>query len=303
MENQRLLREFYQGNLRALSRVISLVENDPAGSLDLLSSLAPGSAALVTGVTGPPGSGKSTLISAMVSRLAEEGQRVAVLAVDPSSPFHGGALLGDRIRLQPHFTQAGVYIRSLSSRGALGGLSAACVEIVDVLKAFGFDHILIETVGVGQSEVEIAALADTTVVVLVPEAGDEIQALKSGLMEVADLFVVNKSDREGARDLTIILQRMLHDRPPGDWKIPVLQAVATKNEQIGEIIAQIRLHSKAVTGTDKAVLMADRAWQLIARKRMQDLSREQLLRQLTPLVASPSFNLYKFVKEYGGPGA
>src|SRR3546814_242307 len=254
---------------------------------------------MVTGITCPPCIGKSPLISAMVSQLVKEGMRVAVLAVDPSSPFHGGSLLGDRIRLQPHFSHPNVFIRSVSTRGALGGLAAACIEMVDVLQAFGFDHILVETVGVGQSEVEIAALADTTLLVLVPEAGDEIQALKSGLMEVADVFVVNKSDREGARELAIVLQRMLHDRPAEDWRIPVLQAIATKNEHIGEIIAQIRLHHQTVSGAKKAALMAGKAWQLIARKRMRDVNREQLAMQLSSLTDDPSFSLYRFVKEYG----
>ncbi|QEC51999.1 LAO/AO transport system kinase [Anseongella ginsenosidimutans] len=301
MDNQRLLQEFYQGSFRALSRMISQVENDPAGSLDLLSSLSLSADTVVAGITGPPGSGKSTLINAIVTQLAEEGKRVAVLAVDPSSPFHGGALLGDRIRMQPNFSHPGVYIRSLASRGSLGGLSGTCIEIVDVLKAFGFDYILVETVGVGQSEVEVAALADTTLVVLVPESGDEIQVLKSGLMEIADIFVVNKSDREGARELAIVLQRMLHDRPPGTWQVPVLQSVATRSEQIGEIIAQINLHRKAVSSTVKPVLLASKAWQLITRNRMRDITREQLLEQLTTAAATPTFNLYKFVKHYPPP--
>lgn len=302
MENRALLQEFYKGSLRALSRLISQVENDPAGSLDLLSSLAPSSQkTTVAGVTGPPGSGKSTLVSAMVACLLAEGKRVAVLAVDPSSPFHGGALLGDRIRMQPHFTHPDVYIRSLASRGALGGLTSTCIEVVDVLKAFGFDYIFIETVGVGQSEVAVASVADTTMVVLVPESGDEIQVLKSGLMEVADIFVVNKSDREGARNLVIVLQRMLHDREPGRWQVPVLQSIATKSEQVGEIIAQIRQHRNVVSGAEKTILMASRAWELIARDRMRHINKEQLVRQLRTAAARPDFNLYKFVKNYKHP--
>lgn len=301
MENQLLLQEFYKGSLRALSRLISRVENDPAGALELLSGLKPSGNAIVAGITGPPGAGKSTLVSAMVAALLEEGNRVAVLAVDPSSPFHGGALLGDRIRMQPHFTHPNVYIRSLASRGALGGLTSTCIEVTDLLKAFGFDYIFIETVGVGQSEVSIAAVADTTVVVLVPESGDEIQLLKSGLMEVADIFVVNKSDRDGARNLVIALQRMLHDREPDPWEVPVLQAVATKAEQVGEIIAQIRRHNKAVSRAKKTVLPVSRAWELIARNRMRSIDKEQLARQLDAAAGQPDFNLYNFVKNYDLP--
>lgn len=300
MDKQHLLQEFYRGSVRALSRLISLVENDPSGSLDLLSNLNPSKKAAVVGITGPPGSGKSTLINAMVNTLLGEGKRVAVVAVDPSSPFHGGALLGDRIRMQSHFTHPDVYIRSLASRGSLGGLTGTSIEVVDVLKAFGFDYILIETVGVGQSEVEIASLADTTLVVLVPEAGDEIQALKSGLMEIADLFIVNKSDREGARELAIVLQRMLHDRPPSAWQIPVIQTIATGNEQIGEIFAQIRLHQEAVSGLKRPFLLASRAWQLIASDRMRQVNKDELLKQVEAAAAHDDFNLYKFVKKYSG---
>lgn len=298
MDDHHVLQDFYKGSIRALSKMISRVENDPAGSLDLLSQLSPAEHVVVAGITGPPGSGKSTLINAMVAHLAEEGKRVAVLAVDPSSPFHGGALLGDRIRMQTHFTHPGVFIRSLASRGSLGGLTATSIQVVDLLKAFGFDYILIETVGVGQSEVEIASLADTTLVVLVPEAGDEIQTLKSGLMEVADLFIVNKSDREGARELAIVLQRMIHDRPPADWQIPVIQTTATRNEQIGEIFAQIKRHQATVRGIKKPFLLAERAWQLIASRRMRHVKKDDLLRQLEALARDPGFNLYQFVKDY-----
>lgn len=298
MDTQPLLQEFYRGKVQALSRVISLIENEAAGSHDLLSRLNPAPGAVVAGITGPPGSGKSTLLSAMITELLKSECRIAVLAIDPSSPFHGGALLGDRIRMQSHFSHPGVYIRSLASRGALGGLSGTCVEVTDVLKAFGFDYIFIETVGVGQSEVEVASVADTTLVVLVPEAGDEIQSLKSGLMEVADIFVVNKSDREGARELAIVLQRMLHDRPADGWQVPVLQAVATKNEQIGEIIAQINLHSKAAGAAKKTLLLAEKAYRLISKKRMRDVSREKLLQELAALARDPGFNLYKYVENY-----
>ncbi|HLU24845.1 MAG TPA: methylmalonyl Co-A mutase-associated GTPase MeaB [Longimicrobiales bacterium] len=208
-----LLARFEAGERAALARLISMVENEREAAAALLDALHPrlGRAHRI-GITGPPGAGKSTMTAALVAGYRRAGEQVAVIAVDPTSPFTGGALLGDRIRMNELATDPGVFIRSMASRGALGGLALATKEVADVLDAFGFDRILIETVGVGQSELDIAAAADTTIVVLVPESGDAIQAMKAGLMEIADLYVVNKADRPGAQRLAKEIEVMLNLR-------------------------------------------------------------------------------------------
>jgi LAO/AO transport system kinase len=193
-----LLIELQNGNKRALARAISLIENDSEGYEQLLESLNFNKNIPIIGITGPPGAGKSTLINAFTKYLIDQNKKVAVIAVDPSSPFNKGSLMGDRIRMIEHFLNPNIFIRSMASRGSLGGLAPKIFEVADLLKAAQFDYIIIETVGVGQSEIEIASLADTTVLVLVPEGGDEIQIIKSGIMEIADVFVLNKSDRSGA---------------------------------------------------------------------------------------------------------
>src|SRR5690606_12938338 len=208
-----LLARFEAGERAALARLISMVENEREAAAALLDALHPrlGRAHRI-GITGPPGAGKSTMTAALVAGYRRAGEQVAVVAVDPTSPFTGGALLGDRIRMNELATDPGVFIRSMATRGALGGLALATKEVADVLDAFGYDRVLIETVGVGQSELDIAAAADTTIVVLVPEAGDAIQAMKAGLMEVADLYVVNKADRPGADRLAREIEVMLNLR-------------------------------------------------------------------------------------------
>lgn len=208
-----LLDRFRAGQRAALARAISIVENQREGFQDLLHALHAGvHGARLIGITGPPGAGKSTITSNLVRLFRAQGRTVGVVAVDPTSPYTGGALLGDRIRMNDVATDAGVFIRSMATRGALGGLAAATREVIDVIAAFGFDIVLVETVGVGQSELDIAAAADSTVVVLVPEAGDAIQTMKAGLMEAADLFVINKADRPGAQRLAKEVETMLHLR-------------------------------------------------------------------------------------------
>jgi LAO/AO transport system kinase len=216
-----LLTDFRQGSLRALSRLISLAENADPRAAGLLAQLYPGAGqARLLGLTGPPGAGKSTLTNALVRFHREAGEKVAVIAVDPVSPFTGGALLGDRIRLVDHFNDPGVYIRSLSTRGKLGGLSLATREVCHAVDAFGFRQILLETVGVGQSEVDVRKIADLTLVVLVPEWGDGVQALKAGVLEIGDIFVVHKADREGADRVVQELRNAL--ALSGKQDLPVL---------------------------------------------------------------------------------
>jgi LAO/AO transport system kinase len=233
------------GDPRAVARLITLVEDDDPALPQVAAALAgyTGTASVI-GLTGSPGVGKSTTTNELVRLLRARGQRVGVLAVDPSSPFTGGAILGDRVRMQDHATDSGVYIRSMSSRGHLGGLAAATPQAVRVLEGAGCDVVLVETVGVGQAEVEVASLADTTVVLLAPGMGDAIQAVKAGILEIADVFVVNKADRDGADATYRDIQGMiaLGERGPADWRPQVLRASAVRAEGIDEMLAAIDKH-------------------------------------------------------------
>ncbi len=250
--HRELVEEFRAGRTRALARCISLIENEAAGFESVLDALHPSvGRARRIGITGPPGAGKSTLTAGLARRLRERDLTVGVLAVDPTSPFSGGALLGDRIRMGELASDEGVFIRSMASRGAPGGLATATREAADLLDAFGFDRILLETVGVGQAELQVADSADTTAVVLVPESGDAVQTMKAGIMEIADVFVVNKADRSGADRLARELQVMIRLRsgPPASgaghhgaagapaepWEVPVLRSVATEGTGLDEL--------------------------------------------------------------------
>ena len=233
------------GDPRALARLVSLAENAAPGLRPVMRALAPFTGrGWVIGLTGPPGVGKSTVTAALVAAFRERGQRVAVLAVDPTSPFTGGALLGDRVRMQEHATDPGVFIRSMATRGHLGGLSAAAPQALRILDAAGFGVILVETVGVGQAEVEIAGLADTTLVLAAPGTGDAIQAAKAGILEVADIFVVNKSDQPGAQEAVRDLRTMIAmaRRGEGDWKPPIVTTTATTGEGITDLTARLDAH-------------------------------------------------------------
>jgi LAO/AO transport system kinase len=239
-----LVERLRAGDGRAVARLISLVEDGAREQLsEVADALNPGTGqAEVIGLTGAPGVGKSTLCDALVTAYRRAGRTVGVLAVDPSSPFTGGALLGDRVRMQRHALDDGVYIRSMATRGHLGGLAWATPQAVRVLDAAGCELILVETVGVGQAEVEVAGLADTTLVVLAPGFGDAVQVAKAGILEVADLFVVNKADKDGAGNVARDLRQMLHLGEARPWSVPVLQTVAERGEGVEELVGQIAAH-------------------------------------------------------------
>jgi LAO/AO transport system kinase len=298
MELQHLISKMQSGDRRALSRCISLVENSTSDALEILKQIHIRSDVPVIGITGPPGAGKSTLANALIASLKEfkPGCRIAVLAVDPTSPFTQGAILGDRVRMSDHFNDPDVYIRSLATRGVLGGLSARTLEITDVLKSAGFDFILVETVGVGQSEIEIAALADVTLVVLVPEAGDEIQTLKSGVMEIADIFVVNKADREGADIFEKNLRNMLHEKPGTSKAVPVFATIATRHEGLKELLAAVAdyFHPEKI----QKDLLRQRALQILMHQLWNSVDTAPFLKQFEQARQQPGFNLYRFADQW-----
>lgn len=286
-----LLQKIQDGDVRSIARVISLVENEAPGYEELLQTL-PATTTPVVGITGPPGAGKSTLTDALIGEMVKEGKKVAVLCVDPSSPFNRGALLGDRIRMSEWYNHASVYIRSLATRGSLGGLHPKIIEISGLLKAAPFDYIVVETVGVGQSEVEIAGLADITIVVLVPEAGDEVQIMKAGLMEIADIFVVNKADRPDADTFLKNLKLMIQPAT----NIPAIKTVASQKTGITELYTAIGKALQQVNASDvKYRLLAEKAYYLIQKQRMKDISKEELAEEIKKEEVS---NIYAFVKKY-----
>jgi LAO/AO transport system kinase len=296
------------GDARSVARLISMVEDGDPGLRELAAALAPAAGrAQVVGLTGSPGVGKSTTTNELVRALRAAGHRVGVLAVDPSSPFTGGAILGDRIRMQEHTTDPGVYIRSMSSRGQLGGLAAATPQAVRVLEGAGCDVVLVETVGVGQAEVEVASLADTTLVLLAPGMGDAIQAVKAGVLEIADVFVINKADRPGADATYRDIQGMLSlgERGPSEWRPQVVRATAVKGEGIDDVVAAIEKHRAWLEKTGELGKSRERRAavevEAIAlgtlRARMGDLRDGTALGTLAARVAGGSLDPYAAADE------
>jgi LAO/AO transport system kinase len=279
-----LIERMLAGDRRALARLITRVENRTPELSSIMRAVYPRAhGAYVLGITGPPGAGKSTVVDRLVTLLRARQQTVGVVAVDPSSPFTGGAVLGDRIRMQAHALDSGVFIRSMASRGAVGGLARATGDVIKLLVAFGLDWVLIETVGVGQTEFDIMKLADTTVVVLVPESGDAIQTMKAGLMEAADVFLVNKADRPGAPALMAELKFAAHLQYTGptaprdvDWEVPVLSGEAQNNVGVAELLEVIDGH--------RAALTAAGALEARRRRRRHDEFKRLLVEEFTDTV-------------------
>jgi LAO/AO transport system kinase len=293
---QALHASIIEGDIKSIARAISLIENEVEGYEAFLQSLHIGNIPVI-GITGPPGAGKSTLVDALISKLVDSEKKIAILCIDPSSPFNMGALLGDRIRMSEWYNHPNVYIRSLASRGSLGGLNPKVIEITDLLKAASFDMILVETVGVGQSEIEIAGLADVTIVTIVPEAGDEIQTMKAGLMEIADIFVVNKADRPGADLFVKNLRQMLAPAySTKKFEVPVVKTIASEKKGIDELTEAIEKIRREKTDIElRFQLMAEKLWSLIQKKRMKGLNKNELIEKIK---SSANKNYYQLLNEY-----
>ncbi|MDF0375674.1 MULTISPECIES: methylmalonyl Co-A mutase-associated GTPase MeaB [Streptomyces] len=304
-----LVEQAREGRPRAVARLISLVEGASPQLREVMAALAPlAGHAYVVGLTGSPGVGKSTSTSALVSAYRKAGKRVAVLAVDPSSPFSGGALLGDRVRMSEHASDPGVYIRSMATRGHLGGLAWSAPQAIRVLDAAGCDVILVETVGVGQSEVEIASQADTSVVLLAPGMGDGIQAAKAGILEIGDVYVVNKADRDGADATARELNHMLglgESRGPGDWRPPIVKTVAARGEGLDEVVEALEKHRAWMEErgvlAERRTARAAREVETIAvtalRERIADLHGDRRLDALAERIVAGGLDPYAAADE------
>jgi LAO/AO transport system kinase len=275
---QHLVTRLREGNPRALARAISIVENRTPESNELLKALFPYSGtALLVGLTGAPGAGKSTLVDQIAREYRKQGKTIGIVAVDPTSPFSGGAILGDRIRMQSHHADAGIYIRSMATRGSLGGLASTTADVATVLDASGRDLVMIETVGVGQDEVDIVRLADVTIVILVPGMGDDVQTIKAGIMEIADIFVINKSDRDGAERVEREIRAMQslamrHD----NWVPPIVKTIASEGTGITELVETIEKYHEYLEQSGRANQRRAENW----RKRLEEMLRDALYQRI-----------------------
>jgi GTPase len=303
-----LVDKMLAGDQRALARLISQVERNSAEVPTIIRQISPAlGKAHCVGITGPPGAGKSTISDKLTTQARQHGKTVGIVAVDPTSPFSGGAVLGDRIRMQQHYLDAGVFIRSMATRGSHGGLPPSAKGVIKLLDAFGKDLIIVETVGVGQTELDIMETADTIVVVLVPEGGDAIQTMKAGLMEIADIFVVNKADRDGAERMQTELRLLMHIHPKYDWwEVPVLATQAHKNIGIAELYTALETHWHTLASSGQ-LLARRRAYrrqellELLQHRLLQELlqqfEREEALRGLVEQVQEATVDPYTAVQQ------
>jgi LAO/AO transport system kinase len=286
-----------KGDFLLLAKAVTEIENQTTEAETFLQSLSP-SAIPVIGITGPPGAGKSTLINALIAHWIDQDKKVAVLSVDPSSPFHQGAILGDRIRMKDWYLHPKVYIRSLAARGHLGGVNRAMLSLTTLMQSVGFDYIIIETVGVGQSEVEVASLADTTIVVLVPEAGDEVQMMKSGLMEIANIFIVNKCDRPNAQTFVHHLKQIIIENSIAHTT-QVIATIATEKEGIVELAQAIEQdHAGRKMGDKKKEMFLTKVMQLVIAQKMNQVDMTQVKTKLYLACKEANFNIFKFAQQF-----